>query len=67
MNNEQIQVGDRVEVNDPGSWTHERVFWVKALNVISSDGIRGHLLQGHETTTVVESGLLTKVVVGDGV
>lgn len=67
MDTEDIQIGDTVEVDNPGSWTHERVFWVKTLNVTSSDGIHGHLLEGHGGTTVVEPERLSRVAVGGAV
>ena len=41
----EFDVGDRLICNAPGSWVHDRVGTVEAVNVQSSDGILGYRLK----------------------
>jgi hypothetical protein len=38
----EFDVGDRVVCDSPGSWTHGRTGTVEAVDVQSTDGIRGY-------------------------
>ncbi len=40
----EFDVGDRLKCNSPGSWVHGRIGTVLAVDVESSDGIRGYSL-----------------------
>jgi hypothetical protein len=56
-----LKVDDEVVCHDKGSWTDGLKFVVKKLFVTSSDGIKGHLLQGSDGVTVQPEHCLTLV------
>jgi hypothetical protein len=66
MNTRTIRVGDLVRCNVPGSFVHGLCLEVLRLDVISSDGINGHLLRlsDRKGVTVVEPEALTVVDAG---
>lgn len=58
---DEFRVGDQVRVDLPDSFMHGRVFVIDALNVVSSDNVRGHRLKDGSVMTVVEPIHLKKV------
>jgi hypothetical protein len=51
---EEIKVGDRVTCRLPGSWVDGKAGVVTRLAVVTSDGVRGHMVQMPGCVTVVE-------------
>lgn len=48
-----FKIGDEVLVNRPGSWTHQKIGYIKQLNYLSSDGIYGCLIKVENSVTVI--------------
>lgn len=63
---DEFRVGDRVRCHSPGSWVDGKEGTVAALDVLSSDDIRGHQIQMPNGYTVVEPSCLARIVLPDG-
>jgi len=50
---EKFKIGDKVRCKVPGSWVDGKVGEIIHLDVTSSDGIHGYLLQMDGSQTVV--------------
>lgn len=55
------RVGDRVRCDWPGSWVDGKVGTITALNVVSSDNIRGHQLKMADGVTIIAPACLELV------